>query len=120
MQRLSPRVMDINRRRRIPARAIEFVVGEIVRLFSPEKIILFGSYARGEPRPESDLDLLVIMHTRRQQQQSLVIRRAVSHNFAWDLIVYTPFTFRRRVNLGDCFLREIENEGRVLYERPDN
>ena len=44
-------------------RAIRDVVKQIAEQFKPEKIILFGSYAYGKPRPESDVDLLVIMST---------------------------------------------------------
>jgi len=56
-------VPNVNERKRIPMEAIRAVVRQIAEKFQPEKIILFGSYAHGEPRPESDVDLLVIMDT---------------------------------------------------------
>jgi predicted nucleotidyltransferase len=49
-------VPTIDKRKRIPQEAIDRVVEQIVEKFKPQKIILFGSYARGNPRPESDVD----------------------------------------------------------------
>jgi predicted nucleotidyltransferase len=54
-------VPNINEHRRIPMQAIHAVVKRIAEKFQPEKIILFGSYAYGQPKPESDVDLLVVM-----------------------------------------------------------
>ncbi len=56
-------VANINQRRRVPMRAIRSVVRRIVDQFHPHQIILFGSYAYSHPKPESDVDLLVIMDT---------------------------------------------------------
>ena len=50
-------------RQRIPQEAIDDVVDQIATQFDPKQIILFGSYAYGRPRPESDVDLLVVMDT---------------------------------------------------------
>ena len=58
------KVPTVDKRKRIPQKAIDEVVEQIVEKFKPQKIILFGSYARGNPRPESDVDLLVIIFTR--------------------------------------------------------
>jgi predicted nucleotidyltransferase len=106
----------VTKRRRIPSSAIRRVVDEIVRRFSPLKIVLFGSYARGNPRPESDVDLLIVMRTRRENEQSLLIRQAIDCDFGLDLIVFRPETVRRRVRLGDFFLRDILKSGKVLHE----
>lgn len=54
-------VPTVDKRKRIPQKAIDEVVRQIAEKFRPQKIILFGSYARGKPRPESDVDLLVVM-----------------------------------------------------------
>lgn len=119
MQQLARRIPDVNRRRRIPAWAIRWIVDQIAERFAPRKIILFGSYARGNPRPESDVDLLVVMRTRREGDQSLRIRQAIECPFALDLIVRTPESLARRIRLGDYFLREIMKEGKVVYEAAD-
>ena len=58
------KVPTIDKRKRIPQKAIDQVVEQIVEKFKPQKIILFGSYARGNPRPESDMDMLVVMETK--------------------------------------------------------
>lgn len=112
-------VPNVNPRRRIPRRAIQAVVKQIAEKFQPEKIILFGSYAYGRPRPESDVDLLVVMNTpRRPRQQRLEISRALSPRpFPLDIIVRTPAQLRERIALGDFFLREISTQGKVVYER---
>ena len=106
-------VPTIDKRKRIPQKAIDQVVKQIVDTFKPQKIILFGSYARGNPRPESDVDLLVVMDT---PNRSLNIRRHLGVMFGLDLIVYTPKRLQERVDMGDWFLRDILKEGKVLYE----
>jgi predicted nucleotidyltransferase len=106
--------------RRIPMRAIRAVAERIAEKFQPEKIILFGSYACGRPKPESDVDLLVIMNTSlRPRQQRLEISRALSPRpFPMDIIVRTPAELKERIAMGDVFLREIITRGMVIYERP--
>jgi predicted nucleotidyltransferase len=110
------RVANINERRRIPMRAIRAVVQQIAEKFQPEKIILFGSYAYGRPKPESDVDLLVVMDTPlRNREQAAQIARAIDYHFGLDLIVRTPQQLAERIALGDFFLREVTEKGRVLY-----
>lgn len=105
--------------RPVPMSAIRALVQRIVQRFHPEKVILFGSYAYGRPRPESDVDLLVIMETPlRARQQRLEISRTLSPRpFPLDIIVHTPQEVSRRLALGDAFLDEIITRGKVLYER---
>ncbi len=117
--RLLHSVPDVMNRRRIPDSAIRDVVRQIAAKFSPVKIVLFGSYAHGNPRPESDVDLLVVMRTRREGEQSLLIRQAIQCEFGLDLIVRTPATLKMRLKLGDFFLREILERGKVLCETLD-
>ncbi|MBI5651642.1 MAG: nucleotidyltransferase domain-containing protein [Chloroflexi bacterium] len=105
--------------RRISIRAIRTVAQRIANQFHPEKIILFGSYAYGKPKPESDVDLLVVMETRlREKQQRLEISRALSPRpFPLDVVVRTPRQVQERVALGDTFIAEIMTRGKPLYER---
>ena len=110
-------VPTIDQRDRIPQEAIDEVVRQIVEKFKPQKIILFGSYARGNPRPESDVDLLIVLDTLlKETKQSLEIRRHLGVMFGLDLVVYTPQHLKDRVEMGDWFLRDILKEGKVLYE----
>jgi uncharacterized protein len=105
-------------RERIPQEAIDDVVCQIAEQFDPERIILFGSYAYGTPRPDSDVDLLVVMDTALGEiQQEIAILRALRKHFALDLLVRKPAFLARRIAIGDPFLREITQRGRVLYAR---
>jgi predicted nucleotidyltransferase len=112
---------SINHRRRIPKRAIDEVVRQIVDEFDPQRIILFGSYGYGRPRPESDVDMLVVMDTAlRETEQAVRICQAIEYHFGLDLIVRAPETIARRLALGDPFLKEVVSKGQLLYERANN
>jgi predicted nucleotidyltransferase len=96
--------------------AIERIVSEL----KPEKIILFGSYAYGNPTPDSDVDLLVIMKTKAREIDRYV---AVSNllyprQFPVDSLVKTPQEMEVEARkIGNYFMREILKKGKVLYER---
>ena len=110
-------VPTVDKRKRIPQKAIDQVVKQIVEKFKPQKIILFGSYARGNPRPESDVDMLVVMDTSlKDVQQAIQICQQIEYRFGLDLIVHTPKHLAERVKEGDWFLRDVLKEGKVLYE----
>jgi predicted nucleotidyltransferase len=116
----SKRVRSNGNRRRVPVRDIRAVVKQIAAQFNPEKIILFGSYAYGKPKPESDVDLLVVMDTPlRNSAQAAQIARATDYHFGMDLLVRRPKQLAERVALGDSFLREIIEKGKVVYARAD-
>ena len=101
----------------VTLRQIQTYADEVARRFQPEKIILFGSHARGRPTHDSDVDLLVIMpHAQRAPYQAAAIRTEVRAPFALDLLVRSPQQFRRRLDAGGCFMREIAEQGRVLHE----
>jgi predicted nucleotidyltransferase len=113
-------VPPVTERKRIPQRAIEAVVSQIAKKFHPEKIIMFGSYARGNPRPESDLDLLIILDEMpNERRKSLEIRHFLGVGFGLDLVVHSPENLRQRLEWGDSFLQEIVQTGKVMYESPD-
>ncbi|MGC1378757.1 MAG: nucleotidyltransferase domain-containing protein [Anaerolineales bacterium] len=110
-------VPPVTKRKRIPQAAIDDVVRQIVEKFHPQKIILFGSYARGNFRPESDVDLFVVMETLlKPVRQEIEISRQLDYEFGLDLLVYTPDTLKERLALGDSFLREIIRDGKTVYE----
>jgi len=114
-------VPTIPNRTRIPRAAIENLVGQIVTFFQPRKIVLFGSYARGNPKPESDVDLLVVMDTPLSElEQAAIICRRIPYRFGLDLVVCTPQRLAQRLEWGDSFLREIIHCGVILYESPDD
>jgi uncharacterized protein len=94
------------------------VVNRIVQKFHPEKIILFGSWARGEAREDSDLDLLVVLpkveHTRKTAIQ---IGNALSNlPISKDIIVATPEEIEKYGSIVGSILLPAVNEGKVVYE----
>jgi uncharacterized protein len=89
----------------------------IAREFRPERIILFGSYAYGDPTDASDVDLLVILPFKGSSvRKSAEILSKVSPRFAVDIVVRTPQQIHERLTWNDFFLREIIEKGQVLYE----
>jgi predicted nucleotidyltransferase len=97
---------------------IRSLVKSIVHEFDPERVVLFGSYGYGTPTSDSDVDLLVIMPFEgKSYYKSAEILQKVNPRFSVDLLVRTPQQLRRRISLGDFFLREITEKGKCLYER---
>jgi uncharacterized protein len=97
---------------------IQKVVDQIIEKFQPDRVILFGSYAYGEPTEDSDVDLMVIMPFEdKGYQQSLKIRRAIEHPFPMDLLARTPDTVEWRYKGRDPIIREVIDRGKVLYDR---
>ena len=87
--------------------------------FQPRRIVMFGSRARGDTRPDSDLDLMVEMETHNPPAQRA---RTISALFglrqwAMDLIVYTPQEVEEQRQYRNSLVRVIESEGKVLYEQ---
>jgi predicted nucleotidyltransferase len=103
----------------IPRAAIRRFARAIAERFRPVKVVLFGSYAYGTPHAESDVDLLVIMPTRNAIDQAIRIYHTLEAPFSLDLIVRTPGQIERGLRDDDWFLREIIEQGEVLYEAPD-
>ena len=97
--------------------AIASVVQQIVARFRPQQVILFGSYAYGEPQAGSDVDLLVVADAPGSEAaQAARICQAIDYHFGLDLIVRSPQTVARRLALGDPFLHEVIHRGKVLYD----
>jgi uncharacterized protein len=98
---------------------IDEMVARIVQRFDPERIILFGSAARGEAGPDSDVDLLIVMRVDGSQREKAVeIGVAVNDvPVPKDIIVTTPEDFEWRKNVPGTIERPAAREGRVLYAR---
>ena len=96
---------------------IQSLAKDIVANFQPEKIILFGSYAHGKPTPDSDVDMLVIMPFEgRSPKMATQIWLKTRPNFPIDLMVRRPEEIKKRIKMGDFFIQEIMEKGKVLYE----
>ena len=92
----------------------------IGRQFGAERVILFGSYARGTVTRDSDVDLLVIgPFEGRSVDRSVQIRMKLRPGFPVDLVLRTAEKVRERLAMGDDFMQEILEEGKVLYEADD-
>ena len=104
---------------RISAKTIARMVRRIATRFDPERVILFGSYARGAPHPDSDVDLLVVLSvegSRREKQ--IEIRRALEDiRVPKDILVSTPEEFAWRKEIPGTIEYPAAKEGKVLYAR---
>jgi uncharacterized protein len=98
---------------------IDRMVARIVEQFHPERIILFGSAARGEAGPDSDIDLLVVMSVDGPRREKAVqIGVAVNDiPVPKDIIVTTPEDFEWRKDVPGTIERPAAREGRLLYAR---
>jgi uncharacterized protein len=107
----------------VDAISVDEVLSEAVKLlidrFTPTKIILFGSRARGEATDDSDLDLLVVMPdgTDRRQAAVQIHRHLRDLPLAKDVLVITPSEIAGRGSLRGGAVSAALNEGKVLYER---
>ncbi|HNR30688.1 MAG TPA: nucleotidyltransferase domain-containing protein [Candidatus Hydrogenedentes bacterium] len=97
---------------------IQALADRIAAEFQPERIILFGSYARGNPTEDSDVDLLVVLPFEGKSfWQSLDILNRADPAFSADIIAREPDDTRRRYEQGDPLIRDALDSGRLLYER---
>ena len=96
---------------------IEDITIQIIEKYKPEKIILFGSAARGEPNIDSDADFLIIKKETPFYGADRIreLSRMIKRNIPVDLLVYRPEEFKKRLGMGDPFLKAIVDEGKVLY-----
>jgi uncharacterized protein (DUF433 family) len=108
-----------SRRRAVPRAGIKQMVQVIVRRFQPDQIILFGSQARGDARPDSDIDLLVVMPVSGPKHKKEIEIGVALHSFrvAKDIIVTTPEEFEWRKEIPGTIERPAAQEGKVLYAR---
>lgn len=96
---------------------LDQVVRKILSSGSPEKIILFGSHARGEARPDSDLDLLIIEDADPWKQASVYRSALQGLGYDFDIKVRSPREVASWRNVPNHFLTTIVREGKVLYGR---
>jgi len=98
---------------------IQIMVDRIVQAFQPERIQLFGSHARGQARPESDVDLLVVLAEVPDKRGLAVrIRRILAGlPVAKDILVTSPEEIERRGRVPGSILRSALADAVLLYER---
>lgn len=98
---------------------IPVVVERLVREFQPERILLFGSQARGDARPDSDVDLLVVLPRVENKRQVLVAMLRILGDIPVpvDVIPTDSEEIARRGHLVGTVLRAAIREGKTLYDR---
>jgi len=100
-------------------RMIARVVKRLRNDYRPKQVFLFGSYARGSPRRDSDVDLLIVKKTAKPFYRRLFeVRRLVSpllKGRPFDPIVMTPREVQQRLAKGDQFIRAIVTKGKLVY-----
>jgi uncharacterized protein len=93
---------------------------QIGEQFQAKRVILFGSYVNGNVNADSDVDLLVIgLFKGRSVDKSVEIRMKLRPKFPVDILIRTPKKVQQRIKMGDNFMREILEKGKVLYEAND-
>ena len=105
---------------------MEKMVRVIVDTVNPEQIILFGSHAKGQARPHSDVDLLIVesdpfdAKRSRRKEMAKLWRVLASFPFGKDILVYSRDEIEHwRHSLNNVIARALR-EGRILYERPQS
>lgn len=97
------------------------IVEKIKDSYQPDKIILYGSYAYGNPGKDSDIDMLIIKQTKeRPIDRRVFVRRLLSglrRGYPFSSIVVTPEELKRRLEIGDQFFEEVVTKGEVLYAK---
>lgn len=102
------------------AKTLPQAVERIVSALNPEKIILFGSYAYGDPTPDSDVDLLIIKDGDKKENHLAVSMLLYPREFPVDIIVKTSQEIEEDLKGGkdnSFFTREIVRKGIILYDR---
>ena len=98
---------------------IQAIAGKIAREYDPEKIILFGSQARGDSNYDSDVDLFIVKETpERRIDRARAVRQIIwGSGLPVDILVYTPQEVDRELGLEDFFIKNVTESGKVLYEK---
>lgn len=98
---------------------LKIAVEKIKNNFNPEKIILFGSHAYGNPTVDSDVDLLIVMDTDAKPHKRAVPIRKILRDIGIpkDVIVKTPEEFERFKDIIGTIIYPAAHKGKVLYER---
>lgn len=100
-------------------REIKNITAQLVKKYQPEKIILFGSSAWGEPGQDSDLDFLVIKEgideIARHKRLYALRKLLPPFDTAIDFLVYSPYEIKKRLYIEDPFFEQILKKGKILY-----
>jgi uncharacterized protein len=95
------------------------LVEKIKNTYKPEKIYIFGSYAIGKINEDSDVDFCIVKKTSKSMpvRNREVSRILVDRQIPVDILVYTPNEIEKRKKLGDFFIKDIINNGKLVYAK---
>lgn len=100
---------------------IKKITTRLIKKYRPEKIILFGSIARGEEAANADIDLLFIKESHQKRplrvKEIFTALRGMKRDYPLDPIVYTNEELEKRKALGDYFIKRVLAEGKVIYSK---
>lgn len=105
----------------IEMRQIQDIVNRIAKNYNPDKIILFGSYARGNYNDNSDLDFILVKETNTPKHKRGIEVRRLFYGLPipMDFKIYTSTEFNNELSNRYSFLNSAIQDGKVLYERKD-
>jgi predicted nucleotidyltransferase len=100
---------------------------EALKQSDPYRIILFGSYAKGTATEDSDIDIVVILDNydvaktyEERLNKKLYINklvRNINYKVALDILVYSRAEYKIVKDIGNYFIDEIEQTGKIIYEK---
>lgn len=104
---------------RVDDALLKEIVNRIVNTVHPERIVLFGSYVYGRPKDESDLDILVIMHSKlpRYRRSVPIYSSLAGLLVPKDILVYTPEEIEEWSEVPQAFITTVLKKGKVIYEK---
>jgi predicted nucleotidyltransferase len=103
----------------IETNKIDDIITRIATKFNPDKIILFGSYASGNPNNDSDIDLLIIKDTDipRHKRSFDIQKSLIGSMIPMDILVYTNKEFETEKNEKYSFISSAIKTSKIVYER---
>lgn len=93
----------------------DVVVKQIIEKFMPQKVILFGSHAKGTASTGSDIDLCIIADTQNKRKATAQLYYSIDCEIPIDFILYTPSEWEECIADKNSFAFKVLNEGVVLY-----
>lgn len=97
---------------------VDKIKKQVAKNYKPEKVILFGSVARGDYSEDSDIDMLIVKQTSERRIDRIKrVLLSVDYSLPFEPLVYTPSELKERQRLGDHFILQALKEGKVLYEQ---
>lgn len=90
---------------------------QIIEICAPQKIILFGSQAKGTATERSDIDICVIAETTNKRELLTDLYCEIDSEKPVDFLLYTPEEWNKNIEDAQSFAYKLNREGMLLYER---